>query len=111
MLSLKELIIRRMSVDMAISERIISSVISHQFNEALNATNTNKSVEISGFGKFLSNSNMALKLRDRLSFGINSLNTLLENDEISSKKRIATISKLEVMKKDLEILKKRIRED
>ena len=45
--------IRKMVVDMAIPESVIEKVISFQFTSAADALRTYKSVELSGFGKFL----------------------------------------------------------
>ena len=40
---------------MVVNERVIDQVITHQFNSAEDATKTNNSIEISGFGKFVFN--------------------------------------------------------
>lgn len=50
-----------MSVKMVVSERVIDQVITHQFNAAEDATKTNNSLEISGFGKFVFNTSKANK--------------------------------------------------
>ena len=54
-MSVKEWIIKKMSINMVISEKTIDQVINHQFDSANDALNTNDTVEISGFGKFLFN--------------------------------------------------------
>lgn len=50
-----------MAVGLVVSERVISQVITHQFNSAEDATKSNNSVEISGFGKFIFNKSKAVK--------------------------------------------------
>ncbi len=50
-----------MSVKMVVSEKVIERVITHQFNAAEDATKTNNSLEISGFGKFVFNKSKADK--------------------------------------------------
>jgi len=50
-----------MSIKMVVSERVIDQVITHQFNAAEDATKTNNSLEISGFGKFVFNTSKANK--------------------------------------------------
>ena len=60
-MSLKEWIIKKMAVNMVISEKIINAVVTHQFDSANDALNIHKSVEISGFGKFVFNVNKAKK--------------------------------------------------
>ena len=44
--------IRKIVVDMAIPEKVVEAVISHQFSSTLRALSENRSVEISGFGVF-----------------------------------------------------------
>jgi nucleoid DNA-binding protein len=59
-MSVKEWIIKKMAVNMVISEKTIDSVVTHQFDSANDALNIHKSVEISGFGKFYFNTKKAL---------------------------------------------------
>jgi nucleoid DNA-binding protein len=59
--SLRQHIVKKMSVKMVVSERVIDQVITHQFNAAEDATKTNNSLEISGFGKFVFNTSKANK--------------------------------------------------
>ena len=47
------------------SEEVISSVISHQFQSANEALSNNNSLEISGFGKFLFNEKKAHKVMEK----------------------------------------------
>lgn len=54
-----------MAVKMMVSEEIISSVVSHQFQSANEALSNNNSLEISGFGKFLFNEKKAHKLMEK----------------------------------------------
>ena len=60
-LSVKDFLIRKMSVKLLIPEYTIEAIVTHQFQEALKAMIANKSVEISGFGKFIFNEKRALK--------------------------------------------------
>lgn len=65
-LTIKEFLIRKMAVKMMISEKVLETVINHQFTSANEALKTNDSVEISGFGKFIFNKNKAVKKMDML---------------------------------------------
>lgn len=58
-LSVKDYLIRKMAVKMMMSEKTIEAVVNHQFVSAQEAMSTNKSVEISGFGKFYFNQKKA----------------------------------------------------
>jgi len=52
-LSVKNFIIRNMSVETMIPEKIIEAVIAHQFSSVLKIMDVGNSVELSGFGKFV----------------------------------------------------------
>ena len=54
-LSVKNFLIQKISVDMAIPENVVEHVVNHQFDGVLNATKSCYSVEVSGFGKFMFN--------------------------------------------------------
>jgi nucleoid DNA-binding protein len=55
-----------MSINMVISEKTIDAVVTHQFDSANDALNVNKSVEISGFGKFFFNDKKAVTQYNKL---------------------------------------------
>jgi len=50
--ALRRMLIRKMVVDMAIPEKTIEQVISHEFDGVVKALAKYRSVEISGLGKF-----------------------------------------------------------
>ena len=53
MLKLKDRLVKMTAVKLAISERVVDAVVTHQFTSANAAMDgTNETVEISGFGKF-----------------------------------------------------------
>lgn len=60
-MSHKEWLIKKMSLEKNISERIITAVINHQFDSARNALKEHNTVEISNFGKFSFNIKKAVK--------------------------------------------------
>ena len=57
----KEFLIRTIASKLLIAEKTIDAVINHQFASANSAMDTNKSVEISGFGKFMFNEKKAAR--------------------------------------------------
>lgn len=57
----KELLIKTIASKLMIAEKTIEAVINHQFASANSAMDTNKSVEISGFGKFMFNEKKAAR--------------------------------------------------
>jgi nucleoid DNA-binding protein len=58
-LSVKDFLIRNLSVKENIPERIIEAVVNHQFTSAHKALRTAYSLEFSGFGKFYYNKRKA----------------------------------------------------
>lgn len=64
-LSVKQFLIRKMSVYMAVPEKTIEAVVNHQFAAMLDAMRTEDSVEISGFGKFLFNKKKAVRTMEK----------------------------------------------
>ena len=57
----KEFIIRTIASKLLFAEKTIEAVINHQFASANSAMDTNKSIEISGFGKFMFNEKKAAR--------------------------------------------------
>jgi nucleoid DNA-binding protein len=57
----KELLIKTIASKLLVGEKTIEAVINHQFISANQAMDTNKSVEISGFGKFMFNEKKAAR--------------------------------------------------
>lgn len=57
----KEFLIRTIASKLLVAEKTIEAVINHQFISANQAMDTNKSVEISGFGKFMFNEKKAAR--------------------------------------------------
>jgi nucleoid DNA-binding protein len=59
--TIKDTLVRTTAVRLAISEKIVETIVNHQFTSAIEAMDLNKSVELSGFGKFLFNTKKAQK--------------------------------------------------
>jgi nucleoid DNA-binding protein len=57
----KELLIKTIASKLMVAEKTIETVINHQFVSANSAMDTNKSIEISGFGKFMFNEKKAAR--------------------------------------------------
>lgn len=56
---IKHLVAKKLVVDLALPEKVIISVIDHQFKSILNAMKTCNTIEMSGFGKFFFNATRA----------------------------------------------------
>lgn len=57
----KELLIKKIASKLMMAEKTIETVINHQFISANTAMDTNQSIEISGFGKFMFNEKKAAR--------------------------------------------------
>jgi nucleoid DNA-binding protein len=107
-LSLKDFIIRKMSIKMNMPEKILDSVISHQFQSANNALYTANSIEIAGFGKFLFNQKKAEKHFQRMLEQKGVLEATLANENVSEQKKHSARLKLDSLLKAIDILKPKI---
>ena len=107
-LSIKDYIIRKMSIKMNTSEKIIEAVVNHQFQSATLAFNDQKSVELSGFGKFLFNEKKAVKKMESMLIQKEVLEQTIVDETATDRKRKAAEVKLESLLVAIEILKPKI---
>ena len=70
-----------------ISEKLIDTVVTHQFDSANDALNIHKSVELSGFGKFYFNQSKAIKTMTKYLSQKNMYEAVLEDPATSDVKR------------------------
>lgn len=99
-----------MSINMVISEKTIDQVITHQFDSANDALNTNDSLEISGFGKFLFNTKKANIRYAKLLAMKQAYENTLADSSISDKRRHSTELRMQTVLTDIKILKPKIHE-
>lgn len=109
-MSVKEWIIKKMSINMVISEKIIDSVVTHQFDSANDALNVNKSVEISGFGKFFFNNKKAITQYNKLLNIKRTYENALADENITDTKRNALELKMQIVESSIKTLKPKIDE-
>jgi nucleoid DNA-binding protein len=107
----KDYLIRTLAVKLALNEKMIDLVVTHQFQSAYEAMYTNQSVEISGFGKFLFNSNKSDKKMARLLEKQVSIQSVLDDVETTDleKKRARVV--LGKLKDQIKLLKPTIDND
>jgi nucleoid DNA-binding protein len=88
----KELLIRTIASKILVSEKTIEAVINHQFISANQAMDTNKSVEISGFGKFMFNEKKAARRLKTYMMKKHDMHTILTHPQATAEQiRKATI--------------------
>lgn len=104
-MSVKEWIIKRMSIQLVTSEKIIDQVITHQFDSANDAVNTNKTVELSGFGTFHFNQKKAITQYNKLLAIEKAYENMLLDENITEVKRNAVMLKLKIIATSIKTLK------
>ena len=108
-MSVKEFIIKRMSISLVVSEKIIDNVIQHQFDSANDALNTNDTVEISGFGKFFFNTKKANTHYNKLLAMKQAYENTLADPSITEKRRHSTEQRMITVLSDIKMLKPKIK--
>lgn len=93
-MSVKDYLIRVMAPKLMVSEKTIEAVINHQFQSANEALKENRSVEISGFGKFLFNEKKAQRQMDKLLSKQKMFEKQANNESLSEQKRASAQMKL-----------------
>lgn len=109
-MSVKEWIIKKLVIKMVISEKIISSVVTHQFDSANDALNIHKSVEFSGFGKFYFNDKKALKTMEKYLSQKNMYESILADVSTTEAKRSNTQTRLNNLLISIKTLKPKLNE-
>ncbi len=107
-LSVKDYLVRKLAVNLMISEKVIDAVVTHQFSEANDALFENDSVEISGFGKFCFNKNKAIKKMELWVKKVEECKKALDNPETSLLKRQSAQTTLTNTLMDIEKLKPKL---
>jgi hypothetical protein len=109
-MSVKEWIIKKMSINMVISEKTIDAVVTNQFDSANDALNTNDTIEISGFGKFLFNKKRALTQYTKLLQMKQAYENTLADPDVTDKKKHSTQARLNTILTDIKTLKPKMHE-
>lgn len=110
-LSMKDYLIRKLAVKLMTPEKTVEAVINHQFQSANEAMHINKSVEISGFGKFIFNEGKAIR---KMSMYLDIEKALLNNmskPDLSEGKQKLVNMKLATTRTNIELLKPKLNEN
>jgi nucleoid DNA-binding protein len=110
-MSVREYLVRILSVDVAIPEKIIDAVIVHQFQSANEAMDVNKSLEISGFGRFLFNDKKAVRKMERLLEKLEIYKAQLEEVNLTDVRQAKTIEAIRIIEKQIVQLKPKLNHD
>ena len=107
-LSMRDYLVRTLAVKLMVNEKIIDTVVAHQFSEANEALRHNDSVEISGFGKFFFNKKKAAKKIETMHRQRAALEKQLANPETTEHRRRIAEQKIISLTANMEQLKPRI---
>lgn len=110
-MSVKDFLIRKLAVQLMTSEKLIETVVNHQFQSANEAMGVNNSLEISGFGKFFFNQKKAKKRLGQLGAKMGAMDKILANEETTDQRRHAAQVTLEKTKITIDSIKSKIHED
>jgi nucleoid DNA-binding protein len=88
----KELLIKKIASKLMMAEKTIETVINHQFISANSAMDTNQSIEISGFGKFMFNEKKAARRLKTYMMKKHDMHTIITHPQATAEQiRKATI--------------------
>lgn len=93
-MSVKDFLIRKLSVQLMTSEKTIEAVINHQFQSANLALQDNETIEISGFGKFYFNKKKANKKMEKMLSKAALFEKQTNDSSLSEQKRTSAGNKL-----------------
>lgn len=110
-MTVKEWIIKRMAINLVVSEKIIDHIVTHQFDSANDALDTNDTIEISGFGKFIFNTKRANAKYIKLLQIRQAYENTLADPSITDKKRHSTELRMITVLNDIKMLKPKIKQD
>ncbi len=105
---LREFLVKKLSLRLNVSERIIDTVIGHQFSSAFQATTLNNTVEISGFGKFIFSQVKARKQMEKYLSQKAVYESTLSNPDTTSEVHRNTTLRLKTTLKNIEHLKPKL---
>lgn len=107
-MSVKDYLVRTLAVKMMVSEKLIETVINHQFQSANEAMDINNSLEISGFGKFYFNEKKAKKRLQLLEEKRNAMEKYANDNSLSEQRRNTSKVTLEKTEALINLLKTKV---
>ena len=107
-MSVKDYLIRKLSVSLMMSEKTIEAIVNHQFRSANVALQDNNTVEISGLGKFYFNYKKAVRKMEKMVSKANLFYTQVNNIELTEQKRQSSANKLANTLAQIEALKPKL---
>lgn len=110
-MTVKDWIIRKLAPKMMINEKTIEAVVNHQFQGANEALSKHKSLEISGFGKWIFNEKKAIKTMAKFESQKALFEKMLQQEDLTDRKRQSLILKLQTALDGIRDLKPKLYEN
>lgn len=107
-MSHKEWFIKRLSIKLVISEKIIDAVVNNEFDTANEALINNNSVELSGLGKFVFNVQRGKKRMIKYQSQKDMFEGILNDENTTASMRHKTEKKLETVLNNIKALKDKL---
>jgi nucleoid DNA-binding protein len=108
-MSHKEWMIKKLSIQLVISEKVIDAVINDQFDSARMALVNNNSIEFSGFGKFVFNMKRAIKVMEKYQKQKKYYTEQLEDETLTTLMRGRTEKKLQTALDNIKALEPKLK--
>ena len=105
---LKEFLVKKLSLKLNTSERIIDTVISHQLTSAFQATSHHNEIELSGFGKFIFSQHKAHKQMQKYTEQLAAYDKLLKHPDSTPEIIRNTLLRIRTTTKNIEHLKPKL---
>lgn len=110
-MTIKEWLIKKLSLKIMQPEKVINCVVTHQFDHANDALKIHDTIEISGFGKYIFNRKKAIKKMQTWMDTKEQLEEKLAVSDLSYVVRNNLESKLEILNININILKPKLNEN
>lgn len=109
MIVIKDELIKQIAIKKDLPESMVSTIISHEFDSAYQATANNNSIEISGFGKFVFNIKRAAKRLEKYYEITTYLQTTIDDPLTTDVVRHKSQLKLNTLAINIEHLKSKLK--
>ena len=110
-MSHKEYLVRTLSVKLAMSEKLVETVVMHQFQSANEAMDVHHSLELSGFGRIIFNNKKAIKKLAAYEKKLEKAQQQLELNTSTEADRKKAQDMINVVTMQIKMLKPKIRHD
>lgn len=107
-MSVKDYLMRKMSISMNIPLKTIETVISHQFEGMNEAFRQHHTVELSGFGKFILNYKKTVRTLEKNYSKVRGCKQFLLDETLTEQKRASWELKMNNALKQIELLTKKV---